>query len=293
MRIIYIGTVIFSETMLRKLVELKANVVGVLTRQESKVNSDFKDLSVVCKEKSIDSKYFENINDSENVDWIHSKTPDIIFCFGLSQIIRREILSIPQLGVVGYHPTLLPQNRGRYPLIWAIALGLKKTGSSYFFMDEGADTGDILSQAEIEIKHGMSSQDLYEEVTSASLIQVEKFLPELQRGSYVRHKQDHSEANSWRKRGKKDGEVDFRMNNDTVHRLVLALSKPYVGAHLVYKGADVKVWKTNVREESNTNYESGKTLKSDESSIIVKCGNGSIELIEHEFTVLPEVGEYL
>ena len=50
------------------------------------------------------------------------------------------------MGILGYHPSLLPFNRGRHPIIWALALGLKETGSTFFFMDENADTGDIVSQ---------------------------------------------------------------------------------------------------------------------------------------------------
>ena len=77
--------------------------------------------------------------------------PDIIFCFGWSSLIKSEVLNLTKLGVVGYHPAMLPNNRGRHPLIWAKILGLTQTGSTYFFMDEGADTGDILDQSSFEI----------------------------------------------------------------------------------------------------------------------------------------------
>ena len=79
MRIIFIGTVFYSEVMLLKLIELNANIVGVLTKEESKVNSDFKDLTKVSSENSIDSKYFNKINDLEVLEWIKSKKPDVIF----------------------------------------------------------------------------------------------------------------------------------------------------------------------------------------------------------------------
>ena len=58
--------------------------------------------------------------------------PDIIFCFGWSRLIKEELLKIPKKGVVGYHPAMLPKNRGRHPLIWALALGIKTTGSTFF-----------------------------------------------------------------------------------------------------------------------------------------------------------------
>jgi methionyl-tRNA formyltransferase len=197
------------------------------------------------------------------------------------------------MGVVGYHPALLPENRGRHPLIWAIVLGLKQTGSTFFFMDEGADTGDLLSQEVVEISEGMNSQKLYDQITITSITQIEKFLPELQSSTYTKIAQDHTKANSWRKRSKTDGILDFRISASKIHQLILALSKPYIGAHLVYKLNDVKVWESKEIKKSKINDEPGKVLKSDRESIIIKCGENAIELLRHEFKSLPEIGEYL
>jgi len=293
MRIVFIGTVIFSELMLEKLIELKANVVGVLTKEESIINADFRDLSKSVLVKNIECGYFRNINQLETKAWIERRRPDVIFCFGLSQIIGKEILEIAPMGVVGYHPALLPENRGRHPLIWAIVLGLEQTGSTFFFMDEGADTGDLLSQEVVVISEGMNSQNLYDQITISSINQIEKFLPELQRGTYTKVAQDHTKANSWRKRSKNDGLLDFRMSASKIRQLILALSKPHNGAHLVYNGNDVNVWESKEIKSFRVNDEPGKVLKSDRESIIIKCGENAIELLNHEFRSLPEIGEYL
>ena len=293
MKIIFIGTVVFSELMLRKLIALHADIVGVLTKKESKVNSDFRDLSTLAKKSDIDYKYFERINEDESLNWIKSKKPDIIFCFGLSQIINKDILEIPPMGVVGYHPALLPKNRGRHPIIWAIVLGLRETGSTFFFMDEGADSGDILSQKTIQISEQMNSGHLYEKLIQISLDQVEEFLPKLQSKSYIKIAQHNSEANYWRKRSKKDGLIDFRMNASNISRLILGLSKPYVGADVVYKEHDIKIWEAKVENIEIKNTEPGKVLRSDNKKIVVKCGQDAIALIRHEFIQLPKVGEYL
>jgi len=64
----------------------------------------------------------------------------------LVQINPKESLDLPHLGVIDFHPAALPANRGRHPIIWALVLGLQETASTFFFMDEGADSGDIISQ---------------------------------------------------------------------------------------------------------------------------------------------------
>lgn len=81
--------------------------------------------------------YSIDINDNSSVKFIRECNPDIIYCFGWSQLIKSEILNIPKLGVIGNHPAELPKNRGRHPIIWALALGLKQTASTFFIMNEG------------------------------------------------------------------------------------------------------------------------------------------------------------
>ena len=87
------------------------------------------------------------------------------------------MLTLPSLGLVGYHPALLPQNRGRHPIIWALALGLEETGSTFFFMDEGADTGDILSQRRVPITPEDDAGTLYDKLTTTALDQINAFCP--------------------------------------------------------------------------------------------------------------------
>ena len=293
MRIVFIGTVEFSKKSLEKLIAMKADIVGVCTKEKSSFNSDFTDLTPLCQINNIPFKFVEDINSIENIDWIKILNPDIIFCFGWSSLIKKELLILAPMGIVGYHPAKLPQNRGRHPLIWALALGLKQTASTFFFMDEGADSGDILSQKDFDILDNDDAQTLYTKVIDTALIQIEDFVPKLQNNSYKKIKQNHDLANTWRKRGKADGEMDFRMSSVAIYNLVRALTKPYVGAHIEYKGKDISIWKVKIKESVEQNIESGKVLQSNGNTITVKTYDGAIEILEHEFKEFPRVGEYL
>ncbi len=293
MRIVFIGTVEFSRKMLIKLMDLKADIVGVVTKEKSDFNADFKDISDIPKAKGIPCRYTEDINSEHSIEWIRGLKPDIIFCFGFSQILKKGFLNIAPMGVVGYHPAKLPQNRGRHPIIWALVLGLEKTASTFFFMDEGADSGDILSQTDIDINYDDDAACLYQKIIETAQKQVEGFLPALQSGKYERIPQDHTASNCWRKRYKQDGQIDFRMTNRAIYNLVRGLSIPYVGAHVVYKGKEVKVWKADEVTVDLDNIEFGKVLDVQDRQIIIKCGIGAIRLVEHEFEVLPSVGDYI
>jgi methionyl-tRNA formyltransferase len=293
MRIIFIGTVEFSRLALERLVAIGAEVVGVCTLQGSSFNADYADLSPLCREHGIPLMIADDINASATLDWIRERMPDVIFCFGWSRLLKDELLAATPLGVVGFHPAALPANRGRHPLIWALALGLEQTASSFFFMDAGADTGDILSQRVIEIDPIDDARALYDKVCASALEQITQFVPRLADGSFAREPQDHAQANTWRKRGMADGKIDWRMSATSIHNLVRALAKPYVGAHFVTEGKDIKVWKSRVLGDAPNNVEPGKVLGVHAGAPVIKCGHDALWLLVTEPTFDPIKSIYL
>lgn len=293
MRIVFIGAVQFSKHALERLLAVKAQIVGVCTLQQSNFNADHVDLSSVCEKYGIPWRYTEDINSEESISWISGKAPDVIFCFGWSRLLKNDLLRLSSLGVVGFHPAALPANRGRHPLIWALVLGLRKTATTFFFMDAGADSGDILSQREISIEDDDDAGSLYAKVTKTALDQIELFVPLLSSRSFQRQKQDARLANSWRKRGIADGEIDWRMSADSIHNLVRGLTKPYVGAHFVVNGNEIKVWKTSVVRDPPENIEPGKVMEKMASKFVIKCGKDAICLLLTDPSLELMEGSYL
>jgi methionyl-tRNA formyltransferase len=292
MKILFIGTVEFSLKALNKLIDINANIVGVCTKEKSNFNSDFADLVPSCK-NNIPYKQINDINAQDNLKWMDSLNPDIIFCFGWSSLIKKELLNLAPMGVVGFHPSFLPQNRGRHPLIWALVLGLKESASTFFFMEEGADDGDILSQKKFDILYEDDAKILYTKVINLALKQIETFTIQLQKKNYKRVKQNHNLSNIWRKRSKIDGIIDFRMTSNAIYNLVRGLTKPYVGANVIYDNEDIIIWKVKEVEYDKDNIEYGKILEIKDNTILVKSYNGAIRILDHEFKNLPKVGEYL
>ena len=293
MKVVLIGSVEFSLRVLEKLISIDVDLVGVCTKKSSTFNSDFFDLKPLSDINEVPCLHVEDINSTKSVEWIKNLNPDVIFCFGWSSLIKKDILALAPMGVVGYHPAKLPKNRGRHPLIWALALGLKESASTFFFMDEGADTGDILSQVDFEISYQDDARNLYDKVVETALIQIEEFIPALEKDTYIRIKQNEKESNSWRKRNELDGEIDFRMNSRSIYNLTRALTRPYVGAHIKFNEINYSVWKVKESNDFQENIEPGKVLRVFDKIFVVKSYDGAIEIIEHDFKEMPKVGEYL
>ena len=244
MKIFFIGCVEFSKELLSSIINLpEIKIVGIATKKLSKFNSDHYDISKVGNEYNVPFKYIDDINESKTENWIKSLSPDIIFCFGWPSLLKKNILSIPNLGVVGYHPSELPLNKGRHPIIWALVLGLKKTGSTFFLMNEGADTGDIISQRKLNIKKSDDAESLYTKLVEISKRQLNEIIHDLKNDSLVITPQIKT-GNFWRKRSKKDGLIDWRMSSENIYNLIRGLTRPYVGAHFEFNGKEIKVWKS-------------------------------------------------
>lgn len=293
MRILFIGAVAFSAHALRELIAMQAEIVGVCTHKESAFNADYVDLTSIANDSGIPILYAQNSDNPESLEWIRERKPDVIFCFGWSRLIKAPLLGLPPMGVVGFHPAALPANRGRHPLIWALVLGLRETASTFFLMDEGADSGDLLSQTTVPIYESDDAANLYERVTEIALSQLREFVPRLAAGEIQRIPQDHRLANVWRKRCAVDGRIDWRMAAESIHNLVRGLARPYVGAHFDYEKQPIKVWKTVMEADAPANLEPGKILSVDVDGIVVKAGIGAIRLLEYEPRLHLKTGEYL
>ncbi len=295
MRIIFIGCVSFSYDCLKTIIDNNYEISGVCTLKESSFNNDFVDLSEISKLNNIPFKYSTDINDPDSVNWIKSLSPDIIFCFGWSQLLKKEILEIPNKGVLGYHPAHLPRNRGRHPIIWSLALGLNKTASTFFFMNESADEGDILDQKIIKIEYNDDANTLYKKLTKVAIKQIKDFLPKLKSNNYITIPQKNTLSNSWRKREKVDGLIDWRMSSENIRNLIRALTKPYCGASFIYKKNEYIIWNAEIVYCKLENIEPGKILMVRKNEFIVKCGSNAIKILKIEPFIFDKikVGDYL
>ena len=295
-RIVVIGCVEFTRHCLLEVLGCGANVVGIFTLSPDKAsfNADYVDLSEIAEHAGIPLHQVGDIGDLD-AGRIEPYRPDAIFVWGWSRLISDEVLALARVGSVGVHPALLPSNRGRHPLIWAIQLDLSKTGLTFFWMDSGADSGDILAQREIPLRSDETARSLYDKIEHAASIMIPEFLPGLADGTAARIPQDSSLANQWRKRSRTDGRIDLRMTADAIDRLVRALGRPYAGAHIETADGDVRVWRTSVEplDPGHLCQEYGRVVAVRGRAIAVRVDQGLIVLLEHEFGHIPEEGSYL
>lgn len=295
MKIVYIGCVQSSAVFLEATLSVKnSEVVGIITKHQSKFNSDFVSLKNIAKENNIPCMLWENCKTEDIIAWVKKLNADVIYCFGWSHLLSMDLINSAPLGAIGYHPALLPKNRGRHPIVWALVLGLKETGSSFFFLDKDADKGDLLSQEKVKINDADTAATLYEKLLQVGINQVKDLTQKLLMGKFERIPQNSAVANSWRKRNYKDGIIDWRMTARGIYNLVRALTHPYVGASFICNEKEHKVWQADIVSENTIieNIEPGKVISVDKKGITVQCGQGSI-LLSNIFVDGINEGDYL
>ena len=298
MRIAFIGCVQSSLRALTTLVSMnhdEIELVAVVTKKKSDINADFVDLTPLCIKYEIPFHFEKNNEKSLSREFLARYNPDIIYFFGWSHLLDKALLDMAVHGVIGFHPAPLPQGRGRHPIIWALALGLKETASTFFLMDENADSGPILSQVPVTIDTHDNATSLYQKILDISEKQIIEFSLKLARDEAEFKRQDSSIATYWRKRTSLDGLIDWRMQAVDIHNLVRALSYPYPGAEFMCQNVSVCLRDSSIAPDNYSNIiEPGRVLEVKYRKILVKCGGNSALWINNLKTnSAPAVGDYL
>jgi methionyl-tRNA formyltransferase len=92
-----------------------------------------------------------SVNDSEFLQWLRELEPDLIASVSAEEVFGSELLSIPRLGCINVHSSMLPLYRGLYPSFWVLANGERETGVTVHEMDNEIDNGAILLQRRVAI----------------------------------------------------------------------------------------------------------------------------------------------
>jgi methionyl-tRNA formyltransferase len=285
MHVVFIGTVSFSRACLEQLFELGADVVGVVTLEPGRraQAGDAADLEPVARANGVPVHHVRNVNDPDVVELIRSLNPDVILVLGWSQLLGPELLSVAPC--IGSHPALLPRDRGRHPITWALVDGLEESGLTFLWLDAGADSGDILWQRSFSIDEDDDACSVYARVEELGRRAIAEFLPQLEAGTAPRRPQDESAASYRRKRTDDDRWIDWRRPSREIHNLVRGLSRPYVGALTRIRGEDVVVWKVHPADgavEESANASAAGTVVELDDALAVRTGTGWLRLVEVE-----------
>lgn len=149
---------------------------------------------------------------AEISETLQATQSDFFVVMGYPKILPKEILSIPPLGTLGVHPSLLPLYRGASPIQSALLDGVNETGITLYHMDEKMDHGGIISHLQFSIAHDETNASLEKKCAQLAAELLIKTLPEFISGKITPQEQNHAQATFTRKFTTADAEVDMVKN---------------------------------------------------------------------------------
>ena len=285
-RVVFMGTPDFAVSILESLID-NYQVVAIVTQPDKEVGRNKEIKFSPIKEVGIKNMILvlQPTKIKEEYEEILSLDPDIIVTCAYGQIIPKELLNYPKYGCINVHASLLPKLRGGAPIHRAIINGFKKTGITIMYMNEGMDTGDIITSREIPIEDSDTASSLHDKLSLLGRDLLMDTLPSIFEGTNTRTKQEESEVTYGFNITREDEKISYDKTSRQVFNQIRGLNS-WPGAYTTYDGKILKVWESRI----GTNFDNSKT--NGEITNIYEDGFGVKELDgEIIFTLVQPEGK--
>lgn len=211
------------------------------------------------------------------------------------RILPSRVLSIPPLGSVNLHASLLPRYRGAAPINHALFNGEKETGATVFFLNRGIDTGNIISSETVTIDENDDYGNLYDKLAFAGAKLLSDSVRNIFDGNYSAKQQEEGEFPSAPKILSDDLVIDWYLNAEQIRNRIRGLS-PKPGAYSTLDGRRIRIISADF-ENSEHDKIPGTVTGTDRKAgtISVACGKGTliVRTIQPESKPVTSVKDFL
>jgi methionyl-tRNA formyltransferase len=279
LRIIFMGTPIFSVPALEQLIKAGHDIVCVYSqpprpagRGQKKRHSPVHEFAKAQGLKVRTPKSFKTKDVLSEFSDLNADVA-VVVAYGL--ILPKTALGAPKLGCVNIHASLLPRWRGAAPIQRAIQAGDKNSGVTVMQMEEGLDTGNMLAVQKTPLYSGITVSQLHDRLSNIGASLIVSTLDELQNGRAISVKQPEDGVTYAAKLDTVEGLINWSQSASEIDRLVCAFS-PWPGVWFEYKGERIKVF--NVTPVEIVKYKVPSTTL--DNNLKVACGEGAIQINE-------------
>ena len=265
MRIVIFGQAAFGRDVFNQLTEAGEEVVGISTpRPGSRPDPLFE----AATEAGIPVIETRDLRKDEPFQRYLEWKPELLVFAFVTDIVRKRVLDAATHGAIQYHPSMLPKHRGRAAMNWPIISGSPTTGMSIFWVDEGIDTGPILSQQEVEIGPEDTVGSLYfDKLYPIGVQGLVDGVRQVREGTAPKIEQDHSQASYEPPCGPEHAKIDFMKPGPVVYNLIRGCD-PQPGASARAGDRDVRLF--------NATYSPGSPEEA--PGTVVATNDGAVEI---------------
>ena len=287
MKIVFMGTPVFARRPLEYLHEnTRHEIPAVVTGPDKPAGRGRKMIPTAVKSAALELDLPTYTPESLRDDGFIGEMKEIgadLFVVVAFRILPEKLFSIPRLGSINLHGSLLPRYRGAAPINWAIINGETETGLTTFFLKKKVDTGDIIYQERIEIGPEETFDELYERMSKLAGPVIEKTLDFIEAGNVKPVSQDESLASPAPKITPFGCMIDWGFPSRNVVNFVRGLSS-VPGAFTYFRNKKMKIFRARTVDSASGERIRPGTIINDKHKLLVATADGIVEILE----LLPE-----
>jgi methionyl-tRNA formyltransferase len=245
------GTPAFALPSLQILHEQKYPIIGVVSQPDRPQGRGLKEVAppvkLLAQEFGLPIFQPEKVRDQSFLETFYQLKPDMVVVVAFGQILPKEIIDHPPMQCLNIHPSLLPKYRGAAPLNWQIINGETKTGVTIMLMDEGMDSGDILTQEETQLGVMETYGELHDRLAQLGATLLIKTIEQVVAETAQRQPQDASGVTFAPRLKKETGKIDWNNKVSDIVNLIRGLS-PSPAAYTHLEGQVLKIFSAEVNQ---------------------------------------------
>ena len=291
MKVIFAGTPEFAAVALGAIHQAGFDIPLVLTQPDRPAGRGMQMQASAVKQYALahgmpvaqpvslklDGKHPEAARDAHAL--LDATAHDVMVVAAYGLILPTSVLSIPRLGCLNIHASLLPRWRGAAPIHRAIEAGDARTGITIMQMEEGLDTGPMLAMREIAIGADDTTTTLHDKLAQLGGEMIVDVLRRLEVADVPATPQPSEGVNYATKIRREEAALDFTADADVLARKIRAFN-PFPGATGQVDGVAVKIWRA-AAESATADLAPGTVLPSTgNGEVRVACGRGVLRLLE-------------
>lgn len=279
LKIIFAGTPDFAARHLDALLASEHQVVGVFTQPDRPAGRGNKltpsPVKTLAQTHAIPVFQPKSLRPAENQQLVADLQADVMVVVAYGLILPQAVLTMPRLGCINVHGSLLPRWRGAAPIQRSLWAGDSETGVTIMQMDVGLDTGDMLYKLSCPITAQDTSATLYDKLAQLGPQGLLETLAQLADGRAQPEKQDDAQANYAEKLSKEEARLDWQLSAAQLERCIRAFN-PWPVSYFLIEDQPVKVWQATVLP--HVAKQPGEIVAADKQGIQVATAEGVLNL---------------
>jgi methionyl-tRNA formyltransferase len=246
-----IGQAAFAEKTLDKLISKGEEVVAVYCPPDPP-NGKLDPVKQKALSLGIPVRQHKSFKAPEVREEFIGLNADLAILAFVSFIVPSQVFSVPRLGSICFHPSLLPKYRGASAINWAVIKGETVTGLSLFWVDPGIDTGPVLLQKEVTIDPNDTTGSLYfNKIFPLGIEAIGEAVDLINKGNPPRMVQDETKASYDPPCGDEHAKIDWSKPAQEVYNLIRGCD-PQPGAYTTYNGKMVRIFDARLQNGTNS-----------------------------------------